>query len=139
MDYIDRYKAGDFTSGKMGEIFKNCFMDSRTVVINHKVFGDCYMIPEGDIKRVSNFVLSSFLGLIVQRCADGRMIPVDTSDTDDHTTLELMKDNPYSELACKKILEDFEGVATEHDYFSVLEKITDLLYMMDIGEHKNSQ
>jgi len=39
------FKAGDFTSGKMGEIFKSCFIDD-IAVINHKQFGKAYMIPD---------------------------------------------------------------------------------------------
>lgn len=41
----DIFKAGDFTSGKMSEIFKKCFIEDLAV-INHKQFGKAYMIPE---------------------------------------------------------------------------------------------
>ncbi|MCP4267999.1 MAG: hypothetical protein GY777_20915 [Candidatus Brocadiaceae bacterium] len=41
----NEFKAGDFTSGKMAEIFKTCcFQD--LAIINHKQFGKIYMIPE---------------------------------------------------------------------------------------------
>ena len=38
------FKAGDFTSGKMAEIFKECFFKD-IAHINHKQFGDAYLIP----------------------------------------------------------------------------------------------
>ena len=48
---IDKFKAGDFTSGKMAAIFKACFF--RDVAhISHKQFGNAYLVPE-DIVRVA--------------------------------------------------------------------------------------
>ena len=44
------FKAGDFTSGKMGEIFKHCFQDKKTTIISHKQFGELAMIPESYIE-----------------------------------------------------------------------------------------
>lgn len=41
----NKFKAGDFTSGKMGEIFKSCFIKDLAI-INHKQFGRAYMVPE---------------------------------------------------------------------------------------------
>jgi|GEM_PF-6340321 len=46
------YKAGDFTSGKMGEIYKNCFRDDY-VVITHKQFGSMYLVDEEIIKTMA--------------------------------------------------------------------------------------
>tara|TARA_R110000851_G_scaffold301271_1_gene457635 strand:- start:59 stop:403 length:345 start_codon:yes stop_codon:yes gene_type:complete len=46
------YKAGDFTSGKMGEIYKNCFKDDY-VVITHKQFGKMYLVDEEIIKNMA--------------------------------------------------------------------------------------
>lgn len=39
------FKAGDFTSGKMGEIFKQCYIHD-IAIIDHKQFGRAYMIPD---------------------------------------------------------------------------------------------
>lgn len=47
---IKEYRAGDFTSGKMGEIFKQCYLKD-IAVINHKQFGKAYLMPE-EIVRV---------------------------------------------------------------------------------------
>ena len=49
---IDIYKAGDFTSGKMGQIFKNCFKKDF-VVINHKQFGNAYLVDESIIRTMA--------------------------------------------------------------------------------------
>lgn len=38
------FKAGDFTSGKMADIFKKCYMND-IAIIDHKQFGRSYMIP----------------------------------------------------------------------------------------------
>lgn len=40
------YKAGDFTSGKMGEIFKKCHQSLDLVYIDHKQFGAANLISE---------------------------------------------------------------------------------------------
>jgi len=53
----DEFKAGDFTSGKMGEIFKSCFIKDMAV-INHKQFGKAYMIPEEIVRVVVINLLS---------------------------------------------------------------------------------
>jgi hypothetical protein len=47
---MKEFKAGDFTSGKMGEIFKDCFFKD-IAIINHKQFGRAYMIPECKVKE----------------------------------------------------------------------------------------
>ena len=47
----NEFKAGDFTSGKMGEIFKECFLRD-VAVINHKQFGKAYMIPESIVRTM---------------------------------------------------------------------------------------
>jgi hypothetical protein len=49
---MKKYKAGDFTSGKMGEIFKNCFTHDY-VPINHKQFGDMYLVDQEIIKTMA--------------------------------------------------------------------------------------
>ena len=56
---MKEFKAGDFTSGKMGEIFKECFLHDMAV-INHKQFGKAYMIPE-------NIVRSMVLNILEKR------------------------------------------------------------------------
>ena len=48
---MKEFKAGDFTSGKMGEIFKECFLQD-VAVINHKQFGKAYMIPESIVRTM---------------------------------------------------------------------------------------
>ncbi len=78
-DYINNFKAGDFTSGKMGEIFKGVFMDSRTTIINHKQFGDCYVIPKSEMKEAVNFVFNSFLKLEIQD-VDNKMYAITDSE-----------------------------------------------------------
>lgn len=40
----NKFKAGDFTSGKMADIFKACYIRD-IAVISHKQFGESYMIP----------------------------------------------------------------------------------------------
>jgi hypothetical protein len=46
---IKEYRAGDFTSGKMSEIFKECYLKD-IAVINHKQFGKSYLVPEEIIR-----------------------------------------------------------------------------------------
>jgi len=46
------FKAGDFTSGKMGDIFKQCYLH-RIAIINHKQFGQSYMIPKESFKTLA--------------------------------------------------------------------------------------
>jgi hypothetical protein len=46
---IKVFKAGDFTSGKMSEIFKECFFKD-IAHINHKQFGDAYLIPSETLR-----------------------------------------------------------------------------------------
>ena len=45
----NEFKAGDFTSGKMGAIFKSCHLD-KLAVITHKQFGVAYLVPENEIR-----------------------------------------------------------------------------------------
>jgi hypothetical protein len=42
---MKEFKAGDFTSGKMGDIYKECYKN-EVAVINHKQFGISYLVPE---------------------------------------------------------------------------------------------
>ena len=49
---MNTYKAGDFTSGKMGDIFRNCFRDDY-VIITHKQFGRSYLVDEDIIKSMA--------------------------------------------------------------------------------------
>ena len=58
-DYINNFKAGDFTSGKMGEIFKTCHMD-KLAVITHKQFGTAYLVPEDEIRLMALDKLRAF-------------------------------------------------------------------------------
>ena len=46
------FKAGDFTSGKMADIFKACYMRD-IAIISHKQFGKSYMIPEEFFRNMS--------------------------------------------------------------------------------------
>jgi hypothetical protein len=121
----------------MGEIFKTCFMDERTTVINHKVFGDCYLVPEKDVKRITNFVLSSYFGFIVSRVQGGIFVPVDISESEEHSTLECINKDSAEQVAML-VLKNFEGVGVEYDYLTILEKITDLMHLIgqgiDLGE-----
>lgn len=54
---MNEFKAGDFTSGKMGEIFKHCFTEVKSTVINHKQHGRLTMIPE----RYTGFMVNKAL------------------------------------------------------------------------------
>ena len=56
-----QYKAGDFTSGKMGEIFKKCFTDD-VCVISHKQFGTMYLINEDPIRVLAIDLLTKSWG-----------------------------------------------------------------------------
>jgi|TARA_R110000744_G_scaffold293749_1_gene404027 hypothetical protein len=63
---IKEYRAGDFTSGKMGEIFKQCYLRDMAV-INHKQFGKAYLMPEEIVRTcVLNILLKQkgFIGYI---------------------------------------------------------------------------
>ena len=111
------FKAGDFTSGKMGQIFKEAFMGLETTTINHKQFGDCYLIPKSEMKQAVNFMLGSFLNLTVD---DSKVGP-----------LEQMRDTPYSEFMLKMINTNDEGLQDESDYFSVLTRLIDCMYLYD--------
>ena len=129
--YLNEFKAGDFTSGKMGDIFKSVFMDSKTTVINHKQFGDCYVIPKTEMKAAVNFALSSLLALTLKE--DGSRIVL--SDNADSPTLEQMKGSPYNEFLKAVIECNVEGVSDEYDWFTILGKVVDLSYLYDIGEN----
>jgi hypothetical protein len=48
----NEFKAGDFTSGKMGAIFKSCHMD-KLAVITHKQFGTAYLVPESEVRLIA--------------------------------------------------------------------------------------
>lgn len=51
------YKAGDFTSGKMNEIFKQAY--NSCSVIRHKQFGDFYMLPESFVADIATHIFVS--------------------------------------------------------------------------------
>ena len=121
------FKAGDFTSGKMGQIFKEAFMGLETTTINHKQFGDCYLIPKSEMKQAVNFMLGSFLNLTVED-KDGLMVAVKGSKVG---PLEQMRDTPYSEFMLKMINTNDEGLQDESDYFSVLTRLIDCMYLYD--------
>tara|TARA_R110000824_G_C15002762_1_gene656421 strand:+ start:415 stop:738 length:324 start_codon:yes stop_codon:yes gene_type:complete len=52
----NEFKAGDFTSGKMGEIFKACFLRGGAE-ISHKQFGNAFLIPEDTIREIVLIIL----------------------------------------------------------------------------------
>tara|TARA_R110002111_G_scaffold44030_8_gene80255 strand:+ start:1853 stop:2176 length:324 start_codon:yes stop_codon:yes gene_type:complete len=52
----NEFKAGDFTSGKMGDIFKACFLRGGAQ-INHKQFGSAFLIPEETIRDIVLIIL----------------------------------------------------------------------------------
>lgn len=61
MDMENIFKAGDFTSGKMAEIFKSCFFGGDfgdLAIINHKQFGTAYLIPEDSIRIACTLILN---------------------------------------------------------------------------------
>ena len=130
-DYTNNYKAGDFTSGKMGEIFKSVFMDSRTTVINHKQFGDCYIIPKEDMKQSTIFVLSSLLAIHVNDDTGLMLLKADS----DKPVLEQVKDSPYTGFLEAVIKYNAEGVNDEFDWYTILTKIVDLAYCYDLGDN----
>ena len=68
------FKAGDFTSGKMGEIFKSCHNSLDLVCIDHKQFGSANLIPVEYIAHIvcrsvrrnnkfKEFMLLEYLGI----------------------------------------------------------------------------
>ena len=82
------YKAGDFSSGKMGKIFKQCFTEDK-VIINHKQFGRAYMISE-DI--IATQVILLFVGILVDQ---------------GHCSTPYIKDEIYMALINLAITEQF--------------------------------
>lgn len=64
---MNEFKAGDFTGGKMGEIFRTCcFQD--LAIINHKQMGRIYMMPEDLVRTIT-------LNLIFNKSTGGRFYP----------------------------------------------------------------
>ena len=63
------YKAGDFTNGKMNEIFKNSFKVGESssydscVEINHKQLGGFYLASEGALLLPTLIMVSEIEGL----------------------------------------------------------------------------
>lgn len=55
---VKTFKAGDFTSGKMGEIFKTCHHSLDLATISHKQFGDANLIPVEFIEFIATRGLS---------------------------------------------------------------------------------
>lgn len=83
------YKAGDFTNGKMSEIFKNSFENPSTK-ITHKQLGDFHLVSDKAMK-----VLNETIERYVNKCVrvDGKLIP---SITPNHINRdELFKDEIY--------------------------------------------
>tara|TARA_R110002020_G_scaffold318054_1_gene533653 strand:- start:456 stop:833 length:378 start_codon:yes stop_codon:yes gene_type:complete len=58
------FKAGDFTSGKMGEIFKSCYIEDGITTISHKQFGLSYLIPEQYVKFVCIHIIKQDKGIL---------------------------------------------------------------------------
>ena len=66
-----RFKAGDFTSGKMGDIFKSCHHSLDLVFVDHKQFGAANLIPEEYIAFIVVRALKDnthFKGFIESEC-----------------------------------------------------------------------
>lgn len=63
------YKAGDFTNGKMNEIFKNSFKSGEasiydsSVEIDHKQLGRFYLVSEGGLLLPTLIMLNGVDGL----------------------------------------------------------------------------
>ena len=96
---MKEFKAGDFTSGKMNEIFKECYLND-TAVINHKQFGVSYLVPE-DLIRVQCLMFLQ---------ADHRFTEFERFAIGDTGLENKMADQEFSKLAKKDQLhwiEDF--------------------------------
>ena len=70
LDPVKTFKAGDFTKGKMKDIFINCYQgDVDCVRIRHESFGDSYLIPVNTAKvmclgaALKDESLSKYIGL----------------------------------------------------------------------------
>ena len=86
------FKAGDFTSGKMGEIFKECFLKSGTK-ITHKQFGNAFLISESTIREIVLILLfkrKDFVRYITGICHKD-------SDTNDFAKLDPKCQKHYIE------------------------------------------
>lgn len=123
--YLNTYKAGDFTSGKMGQIFKDVFFDNNTTVINHKQFGECYMIPKERMKEAVNFVLGSFLDIKIKESGGKLECFSGANLTLSDISIE------YHDEALRLFDRNCEGLQDDFDFFTALEKLVDCLYVND--------
>ena len=87
---MKEFKAGDFTSGKMGEIFRECFIRDG-VVINHKQFGKSYLISDNIIRATALCILKNdadFYEFVAARGAnDGVFDDYLSLDSDDQMSV----------------------------------------------------
>jgi hypothetical protein len=95
---MKEFKAGDFTSGKMGEIFKECFFRD-VVVINHKQFGKAYMMPDDLVKAMVFNILEK------------RPTFVEFVSTGDNTITDffLLEDEKQLSVVSSYFTDDFHG------------------------------
>jgi hypothetical protein len=134
-EHTNKFRAGDFTSGKMGQIFKEVFMGRETTIINHKQFGECYVIPKTEMKKEVNFILGSLLNITVDH-KDGLMVVTEGSEVG---PLEQMVGTPYRDFILKSINDNDEGLQDEADYLSFLTKLVDCLYTYDMEGGQNEK
>mgnify|MGYP000547274694 CR=1 FL=1 len=79
------------------------------------------------MKESVNFVFGSFLDIQIEE-KDGAFKCFSELE---NVPLFDMTDNTYHFFAHELFDENFEGICDEFDYFSVLTKLTDLLYTKD--------
>jgi len=95
------YKAGDFTNGKMNNIFKDAtnFMDEKRydkksykvgTVINHKQFGEFYLVSERTIAIKAAILYCDIAGVSIEDFYNGCDM-----DTADGNEAQLAKINDF--------------------------------------------
>ena len=125
IDLEKEFKAGDFTSGKMGEIFQTSFMSNKVAIIKHKQFGRAVLVPESDLMQLVNFIFYSFTGVDVER-VDGKWVGKEHSSKD--WGLSGLSKEQIQKKTIDLLESNFEGVATESNAYQLLWYLTDSIY-----------
>lgn len=61
---MNKFKAGDFTSGKMGEIYKSVAKNGRCA-ISHKQHGEMYLVSKDALDNSISNLIETFTGFSV--------------------------------------------------------------------------
>lgn len=108
---MKKYKAGDFTSGKMNEIFKvasNIYPVGAK--INHKQLGDFTLIKDDSLTLLMDTILSSQFGIFKQ---DGKYVscfgaPVGAEDDFESQFLDYEYFRGHTDNSAKSIMLSYE-------------------------------